>query len=489
MHTQADKTSTRKQQPAAEKNIRLPDDAATDVSFMPDNRTDSIQQKKMQAIADNSPQVRQLNTTRQMVDHFTATNLPLQKKANQTGLPDQLKSGIENLSGHSLDDVKVHYNSAKPTQLQAHAYAQGTDIHIAPGQEKHLAHEAWHVVQQKQGRVKPTMQMKSAVPVNDDPGLEREADIMGDKALNMAPSDSLPGAGEKRDSGAFQPVVQQQSAITQQVVQAKLKSGVLNVAGESHNEYDDGVLREKEKKLAAKKTGGSYWTESEFKVTEDDWWYGTKKGQSGDPILLQFLQALELVNSIGGGFIASMDPDNTEQAKQLRSMAGDCFRVLNGGVAERYSGVVDEFKKELISLSDEQRDAAGELGGKIKDMSTACRELYSGINDDGSLVETKRKIQQLQTTSTQLNKDIKRLGAVLNSGKAMSQENIRVPRSTKMHFSAQASFETPGIWKIGNNHYNDIAEYVKGTFVKAPKYNLLSKAEFNDERDKFNPDA
>jgi hypothetical protein len=27
-----------------------------------------------------------------------------------------------------------------------------------PGQEQHLPHEAWHVVQQKQGRVKPTGQ-------------------------------------------------------------------------------------------------------------------------------------------------------------------------------------------------------------------------------------------------------------------------------------------------------------------------------------------
>src|SRR6202012_3890208 len=109
---------------------------------------------------------------------------PVQKKANNTGLPDQLKSGVENLSGHSMDDVKVHYNSDKPSQLQAHAYAQGTDIHVAPGQEKHLPHEAWHVVQQKQGRVQPTMQMKEGVPVNDSPVLETEADVMGAKALS-----------------------------------------------------------------------------------------------------------------------------------------------------------------------------------------------------------------------------------------------------------------------------------------------------------------
>jgi len=109
----------------------------------------------------------------------------LQRKANNTGLPDNLKSGIENLSGHSMDDVKVHYNSDKPAQLNAHAYAQGSDIHIASGQEKHLPHEAWHVVQQKQGRVKPTLQMKGKVNVNDDKGLENEADVMGSKALQM----------------------------------------------------------------------------------------------------------------------------------------------------------------------------------------------------------------------------------------------------------------------------------------------------------------
>jgi len=107
----------------------------------------------------------------------------VQKKENNTGLPDDLKSGIENLSGYSLDDVNVNYNSDKPAQLNAHAYAQGTDIHVAPGQEKHLPHEAWHVVQQKQGRVKPTMQMKGNVNVNDDAGLEKEADLMGAKAI------------------------------------------------------------------------------------------------------------------------------------------------------------------------------------------------------------------------------------------------------------------------------------------------------------------
>jgi hypothetical protein len=100
---------------------------------------------------------------------FTNSEAGTQQKGttprpNNTGMPDGLKSGLENLSGYSLDEVKVHYNSDKPSQLQALAYTQGTDIHVAPGQEQHLPHEGWHVVQQMQGRVQPTMQIKEGKP-------------------------------------------------------------------------------------------------------------------------------------------------------------------------------------------------------------------------------------------------------------------------------------------------------------------------------------
>jgi hypothetical protein len=109
----------------------------------------------------------------------------VQRKSDNSGLPPQLKAGIESMSGMSMDHVNVHYNSPQPAQLNAHAYAQGSDIHVAPGQEQHLPHEAWHVVQQAQGRVQPTTQMKESTPVNDDPGLEAEADAMGARALSI----------------------------------------------------------------------------------------------------------------------------------------------------------------------------------------------------------------------------------------------------------------------------------------------------------------
>ena len=161
---------------------------------------------RLQQLADASPQVAQLRRLQALADgrfapvaqlaggpeeeelvqgKFATAELQPQQapRINNTGLPDQLKSGIESLSGLSMDHVRVHYNSAQPAQLNALAYAQGRDIHLAPGQERHLPHEAWHVVQQAQGRVRPTLQLKDGVQVNDDVGLEREADVMGAKAL------------------------------------------------------------------------------------------------------------------------------------------------------------------------------------------------------------------------------------------------------------------------------------------------------------------
>jgi hypothetical protein len=150
-----------------------------------DNRkeafSDGVYQSK---IANANPR----SVTAQLISVMNGSNntarQTIQRKSN---MPENLQSGIESMSGYSMDDVNVHYNSPLPAQLQAHAYAQGTDIHLAQGQEKHLPHEAWHVVQQKQGRVQPTMQMKS-VAINDDSSLEREADVMGAKALQAGPA-------------------------------------------------------------------------------------------------------------------------------------------------------------------------------------------------------------------------------------------------------------------------------------------------------------
>jgi len=190
--TQADKTQQNTSKAIANNSPKQQGEGES-VSKFENNRTDAMQMRSLREMVNNSPQVKQLKAYQGMansegqVAQLGKNLTPQQSSSNQhnnrTGLPDHLKLGIENLSGYSMDDVKVYYNSERPSQLKAYAFAQGSDIHLSSGQEKHLAHEAWHVVQQKQGKVKPTLQMKGKVNVNDDAGLEHEADVMGQKAI------------------------------------------------------------------------------------------------------------------------------------------------------------------------------------------------------------------------------------------------------------------------------------------------------------------
>lgn len=119
---------------------------------------------------------------RRVADHPAAASVPL-AGASKSALPARLRAGIEAQSGIGMGDVRVHRNSARPAVLGALAVAQGRDIHLGPGQDRHLPHEAWHIVQQRQGRVAATGQVGSTA-INDDAALEAEADAMGNRALS-----------------------------------------------------------------------------------------------------------------------------------------------------------------------------------------------------------------------------------------------------------------------------------------------------------------
>lgn len=127
-------------------------------------------------------------------------------------LPPGLRAGVEQMSGLSLADVRVHHGSDQAAQAAAHAVTSGTEIHLAPGQERHLAHEAWHVVQQSQGRVPPRTRV-NGVPVNDDPHLEHEADVMGARASGASPPARPAGAPTSPAAAPASPAVVQRVAV------------------------------------------------------------------------------------------------------------------------------------------------------------------------------------------------------------------------------------------------------------------------------------
>ena len=124
------------------------------------------------------------------VDQKPLQQKPTETDENRTGMPDSVKSRMEDTFATDFSDVRVHPNSGKASKARALAYTQGSDVHFAPGQFKPessagqqlLGHELAHVVQQAQGRVKPTGEV-TGLPVNDSPDLENEADRLGEKVI------------------------------------------------------------------------------------------------------------------------------------------------------------------------------------------------------------------------------------------------------------------------------------------------------------------
>lgn len=281
-------------------------------SVLTDNRPEAVAQRQLKDAINKSGSVQQLKVYQQMAN--TAMPAPVQRKENNTGLPDNLKSGIENLSGYSMDDVQVHYNSGKPAQLQAHAYAQGTEIHIAPGQEQHLPHEAWHVVQQKQGRVQPTMQMKGVVPVNDDAGLEKEADVMGVKAMNVTQMiNNKPQSNAISYSGLA-------TAIVQRSIDPTLPDLVTDKAG-FRNIYNEHIIPEVRKTSKFSKTNKNVFEKllSEIKTLYDE---------NNIPLLVSTLKKLVLLcNTIQ----AEMDLDMEAEWHPTGGAAPQLEQALNAG--------------------------------------------------------------------------------------------------------------------------------------------------------------
>jgi len=146
---------------------------------------------ELQLLADSSSQITQLKTLKNQINEKTD---PVQLKQSETSdqkeLPKQLETGVEQLSGLDMENVKVNFNSLKPSELGAAAYAQGSDIHLGPEQEKHLPLEAWHVVKQKKGTIKSTGTI-NGTSINEEGNLENEADQVGIKAQGLGNNTAL----------------------------------------------------------------------------------------------------------------------------------------------------------------------------------------------------------------------------------------------------------------------------------------------------------
>jgi Domain of unknown function (DUF4157)/Protein-glutamine gamma-glutamyltransferase len=109
-------------------------------------------------------------------------------------LPEGFRGQMERAFGADFSSVRVHEDPAAAA-MGALAFTRGTEIHVAPGYydpasqrgQALLGHELTHVVQQAQGRVRPTAQAAGGA-ANLDPALEREADDHGERAARGQPA-------------------------------------------------------------------------------------------------------------------------------------------------------------------------------------------------------------------------------------------------------------------------------------------------------------
>jgi len=120
-------------------------------------------------------------------DSFTP---PKSSGKQNNSLPTKLQSNMESSLGHDFSNVGIHTNSQEAVQMNARAFTQSEQVHFAPGEfnpssiegQNLIGHEFTHIAQQRAGVVKPTKILQKGVAINDNKGLESEADNFGRKA-------------------------------------------------------------------------------------------------------------------------------------------------------------------------------------------------------------------------------------------------------------------------------------------------------------------
>lgn len=465
MHSPVQKTSESKQQSKV-KTLPSQDKKQDNTLSIDDKRPETALQFKLMEGAEQSSRVHQLSAYQRMADSQTS---PAQRKQNtgtaaklggifqrkedSNGLPAGLRAGVESLSGQSMSDVTVHRNSDKPAQLQAHAYAQGTDIHLGPGQEQHLPHEAWHVAQQKQGRVAPTTQLKAATLINDDKGLEQEADVMGAKAMQVGSQKEAPLQAKSWESTS--------TPSNSPIQRKKLNLGAGKIQG-----FGTAL-----KNLFGKTTFTKLTEEvNKFNALPED-----QQGEQG-----------KIVQALGQKWLDahkdSKDPNDLEKKKAILQIMVD----LKG---ENLKEAVD---KNIFK--DEKQ--ASDLGitdysvGKAKE-----KEKEKGfVNESGKITDKKGLIANTsfmsEAESTMhgfVEKADQNLGAINSNEKVMSSDAAIHMFFTKEREKAATEEERKGVTKHAENAYN--SKFFKTIVTSATYTTAKGGTESKDELDasKLNP--
>lgn len=103
------------------------------------------------------------------------------------GISHSENNAVKELSGGKVDlhesGAKVETTSSSDSRLKSvGARSMAVQGQAIVGDSRDRGHEIWHLAQQEMGQVQPTTEI-NGTPVNDDKGLENDADVKGAKIM------------------------------------------------------------------------------------------------------------------------------------------------------------------------------------------------------------------------------------------------------------------------------------------------------------------
>jgi len=319
-------------------------------------------------------------------------------------LPEGVRGKMEQSFGHDFGGVRVH-EGGEAQALGATAYAQGTDLHFAPGQyspgteggQELIGHELAHVVQQREGRVPTNTQFKG-IAGNDDAGLEREADEWGARA---ARGEQVNSSGAGSEAGG---------AVQRQVVQ---RNRNINETTDTGNKYTQEMALDKANKhvqiqLGVKWVKKGTWASDEAYETWRQWVKTSVYGYMDNKF------KIELTPTSGPKFFVSIDFllwddasgyeincwGNTHGRGAMATGGGNLYEL--GQANETKMPAVyaaHEFGHALLGVSDEYANAAVK-DRKISNDNSIMGDFYAQGVD-----KAEYKVRHFQNIAKEVVKD------------------------------------------------------------------------------------
>jgi len=285
---------------------------------------------------------------------------------------------------------------------------------------------------------------------------------------------------------------------------AALAADKLNVVGEDHGE--SGPRWQKEFDLSVAKTGsGNFWLESMFKLD----WSGVhqpdegKNTQGADPTLerVRYIFAA-FAGKLESAFSAldlvlpePLEPNELDEAfrADLRQAMLKLAKATVDLDTQIDLAVTEELYKHLHYL--QRPDSPDTKIGPVNELSRAAGELRAMAIKAALYLDPKvlpgplemiaRKGKELHDRCQEANWINPRDNRVINSpGEAM--DDAKEQRSFVMHLAANKNQAVTGVWKVGEQHVQDIRGLVPD---EAIGYNLMNRDEFQEIYEEYYPPA